>query len=269
MTGMKSALHRVGIAKSSLLDTVSVPSIDDVRAAANNRLDPKRRVALGQFMTPSVIARFMASMFQKWPKRIDLLDPGAGVGSLSEAFDARFLENARPDSVLSIGAYEIEPMLVGYLNERLMHIESVATARAQKIRSEVVERDFIREGAFALAFGGARYTHAILNPPYKKIGANSEYRLLLRKEGIETVNLYTAFMALAIGLTKEGGEIVAIIPRSFCNGTYFRPFRHWLLERVALRHIHVFESRKKAFRTTMCSKKISLCDLNVAASTMK
>jgi adenine-specific DNA-methyltransferase len=71
---------------------------------------------------------------------------------------------------------------------------------------------------------------------------------MLRGLGIETVNLYTAFLALAVAHSKDGGEIVAIIPRSFCNGTYFRPFRQWLLDRVALTHIHVFESRSKAFK---------------------
>jgi adenine-specific DNA-methyltransferase len=122
---------------------------------------------------------------------------------------------------------------VGYLSEQF---EALKEAGAH---TEVIERDFIREGAFALSFGGAVYSHAILNPPYKKIGASSEYRLLLRGFGIETVNLYTAFLGLAVALTKEGGEIVAIVPRSFCNGAYFRPFREWLLKNVAIRHIHV------------------------------
>jgi small nuclear ribonucleoprotein (snRNP)-like protein len=31
------------------------------------------------------------------------------------------------------------------------------------------------------------------------------------------------------------------------NGPYFKPFRHWLLDRVALTHIHIFDSRSKAF----------------------
>ena len=139
-------------------------------------------------------------------------------------------------------AYEIEPVLVEYLSEQL---EALRRAGAH---AELIERDFIREGAFALSFAGGRYSHAILNPPYKKIGASSEYRLLLRKFGIETVNLYTAFLGLVVALTKEGGEIVAIIPRSFCNGVYFRPFRKWLLRNVAIKHIHVFESRAKAFK---------------------
>lgn len=219
-----------------------VREIDEVRREAAGKLDPKRRAALGQFMTPSAIADFMASMFKKWPHRVGLLDPGAGVGSLTQAFARKFSERVGSDHGLSVRAYEVEPLLVGYLSEQF---EALKEAGAH---TEVIERDFIREGAFALSFGGAVYSHAILNPPYKKIGASSEYRLLLRGFGIETVNLYTAFLGLAVALTKEGGEIVAIVPRSFCNGAYFRPFREWLLKNVAIRHIHVFESRTRAFQ---------------------
>ncbi len=47
---------------------------------------------------------------------------------------------------------------------------------------------------------------------------------------------------------EPGGEIVAITPRSFCNGPYFKPFRKLLLETMKLRRIHVFESRQVAFK---------------------
>jgi hypothetical protein len=72
--------------------------------------------------------------------------------------------------------------------------------------------------------------------------------LILRQVGIETVNLYSAFVALAIDRMKSGGQLVAIIPRSFCNGPYYRPFREFLLNRAALRHLHLFASRTKAFK---------------------
>ncbi len=93
-----------------------------------------------------------------------------------------------------------------------------------------------------------RYSHAILNPPYKKINSNSTHRLALRRVGIETVNLYSAFIALAVAQAAPGGQIVAIIPRSFCNGPYYRPFREFILERAAVHHMHLFESRSKAFK---------------------
>lgn len=41
--------------------------------------------------------------------------------------------------------------------------------------------------------------------------------------------------------------MVAIIPRSFCNGPYYRPFREVLLSLASIDHIHLFDARDKAF----------------------
>jgi hypothetical protein len=71
---------------------------------------------------------------------------------------------------------------------------------------------------------------------------------LLRRVGIETVNLYSAFVALTIELMEPGGQIVAIMPRSFCNGPYYRPFRELILGKTAIRYIHLFAARNRAFR---------------------
>jgi hypothetical protein len=222
-------------------------SIDDVRLVASDRLDPERRAELGQFMTPSQIADFMASLFRRWPSNIRLLDPGAGVGSLTDAFFTRWSREAGKGARLDVTAYEIDPVLQRFLKRQLGELAEAGVRSRRFIQADIIGSDFIKEAVFALGFGGPRFTHVILNPPYKKIGAASEWRCLLRSIGVETVNLYTAFLALAVALTENGGEIVAIVPRSFCNGTYFRPFRQWLLDRVALTHIHVFESRRRAF----------------------
>jgi len=216
--------------------------LENVRRIASEQLDQSRRAVLGQFMTPVPIARFMASLFQKWPNQISLLEPGAGIGALAHAFVCRCLEK-RPDCSLKITAYELEQSLARYLSEQLAEL----TARNRQIEVEILQRDFIREAAFAAPFRPSRFTHVILNPPYRKIGSKSEYRSLLRHIGVETGNLYAAFLALAVELTSDDGEIVAIIPRSFCNGLYFRPFRAWLLDRVAISQIHVFDRRNKAF----------------------
>jgi len=87
-----------------------------------------------------------------------------------------------------------------------------------------------------------------MNPPYKKIHSESTYRHSLRDLGIETINTYSAFMALAIKLLAYNGILTAIVPRSFCNGLYFLPFRKFILENTAILHIHSFESRDNAFR---------------------
>nr|HRJ43869.1 BsuBI/PstI family type II restriction endonuclease [Caldilineaceae bacterium] len=66
--------------------------------------------------------------------------------------------------------------------------------------------------------------------------------------GIETSNLYAAFLAIAVELLEPGGELVAITPRSFCNGPYFKAFRKLFLGTMAFRRIHIFESREEAFK---------------------
>ena len=88
----------------------------------------------------------------------------------------------------------------------------------------------------------------IMNPPYGKMRTASATSERLRRLGIRTSNLYSAFVWLASRLLAPNGQLVAITPRSFCNGSYFRAFRQALLDDCALRDIHVFESRDTAFR---------------------
>lgn len=58
---------------------------------------------------------------------------------------------------------------------------------------------------------------------------------------------HTGFIAATVQLLESRGELVAISPRSFCNGPYFRDFRRMFLEMMALDQIHLFESRQEAF----------------------
>jgi adenine-specific DNA-methyltransferase len=64
-------------------------------------------------------------------------------------------------------------------------------------------------------------------------------------------NIYAFFLAAAAQMLRPDGELVAVTPRSFCNGLYFRGFRHWFFEKMALDRIHLFESRTEAFRDVL------------------
>ena len=210
--------------------------LDSRRLEISARLGRSKRSSLGQFLTPSSVADFMAGLFPEPDNTVRLLDAGAGIGGLTAAFSARWGRRAAIETT----AYEIDPDMRSGLAETLAACGGV---------SHVVETDFIEDAVDTLQFGtGERFTHAILNPPYKKINSASRHRLLLRQAGIETVNLYSAFVALALALLVPGGQLVAIIPRSFCNGPYYRPFREFLLARARIRHIHLFDSRDQAFR---------------------
>jgi adenine-specific DNA-methyltransferase len=92
------------------------------------------------------------------------------------------------------------------------------------------------------------YDCVILNPPYRKLSSDTPTRRILSEAGIEVNNLYSAFLSLAARLLKNDGELVAITPRSFCNGPYFKAFRYEFFSRISLRAIHVYESRSHAFR---------------------
>jgi hypothetical protein len=196
-------------------------------------------------MTPSPVARFMASLFPPVTlQKCRLLDAGAGVGALSCAFLDRWASGDGVDfREVEVDAYEIDDALRGHLEKTLASY----TGRLP-VTSKILQGDFIWEAAREILRGSKSYTHAILNPPYKKINSASQHRLILRRTGIETVNLYTAFVALSVAMMQPGGQLVAIIPRSFCNGPYYRPFRDYLLARAALRHMHLFGSRDKAFK---------------------
>ncbi|EEQ3015598.1 Eco57I restriction-modification methylase domain-containing protein [Escherichia coli] len=213
---------------------------DSVRRELSPRTARKHKAEFGQFMTPSGVARFMASLFPpSTMKTCRLLDAGAGLGALSCAFLDRWLVGEFGFESVEATAYEIDKKLCGHLAKHLTGY--------RRVTPRIIEGDYI-ELATAEGLQDRGYTHAILNPPYKKINSQSAHRQALRTVGIETVNLYSAFVALAVGEVAPGGQIVAIIPRSFCNGPYYRPFRNFILERTAIRHIHLFESRSKAFR---------------------
>lgn len=207
---------------------------------------------IGQFFTPAIIARYMASLFEKEKSDVRILDPGAGTGVLFAAcVETLAFRKQRPNSI-AVVAYENDKHVLPYLKETIERCRMLCGETGISFQSEIRAEDFVA-AAIAQIDGGLftpqteRFTHAILNPPYKKINAESTMRQLLYAAGIEVSNLYAAFVWLAAQMLEDGGGIVAITPRSFCNGPYFRRFRIGLLDMMSIRHIHVFESRKKAF----------------------
>ncbi len=223
---------------------------EKIRITAARNLSSVQKTKFGQYFTPLSIAAFMASLFDN--RRCDtirLLDAGAGVGSLSAAFLGRCVSGDLNCHKVEVDAFEIDTELHPYLSKTLeqynKHIDLVV---------RIIGKDFITTAVEWLTgnlfqdYESKTYSHAILNPPYKKIRSNSRYRLMLRRAGIETVNLYPAFVALVLSLLEKNGELVAIIPRSFCNGSYYRPFRQHILARAAIRRLHLFHSRNKAFK---------------------
>lgn len=213
----------------------------------------KRQEALGQFLTPSPLGDFMASLFSELPPTVRLLDAGAGEGALTAALVRRVCEEGLGLRTLHATVYEIDETILPTLRRTMNDCAALCEARGIGFTFSVHHADFIREMAGKLAgdlFSVAppSFDLAIANPPYKKINADSPERFALRSVGLETSNLYAGFVGLLARLLVNGGQLVAITPRSFCNGPYFRPFREDFLRLMELERLHVFESRQALFR---------------------
>lgn len=215
-------------------------------------LDARRRAQLGQFFTPAPIAAFLAGLARVDGPAVRLLDPGAGVGSLSASVTARALGEPGV-AKLSVTAFEVDSALQRPLAATMSDCAQTA-AGSGRLVVECDQRggDFIEWATDVLGAGlfitdPPTFDLVVMNPPYKKIAAQSRERRRLAGVGIEATNLYTAFLALAARLLAPGGQLVAITPRSFCNGPYFKRFRADFLAAMALRRLHVYESRSAAF----------------------
>jgi adenine-specific DNA-methyltransferase len=204
-------------------------------------LDPTEQATRGQYFTPRLAARIIAGL-PRLPKRdfVRVLDPGAGSGILTAALVER-LYDARPDLRVHITTIENDTLLHPVLRNTLTDIEATTG-----FTSDLVNADFLR---WALATT-QRFDIVIQNPPYAKLRTGSDPQNLLRAAGINVPNIYAAFLALGLRILDEGGQQVAITPRSWMNGTYYSAFRREFAKTAGIDAMHTFESRSKVFGDT-------------------
>lgn len=128
--------------------------VDARRMHLSRKLDPLKRAPLGQFMTPAVIARLMAGMFDsRPPSRVRLLDPGAGLGVLTAAYVAEMCARPiRPESI-EVCAYEVDTDLVYELQSTLVACRAAAEEAGVVMTFRVIETDFIAESVARLLGG--------------------------------------------------------------------------------------------------------------------
>ena len=218
---------------------------DAVRQMLNKKLAKKEK--LGQYFSSSSVANLMSSMMDYPQKNIKILDPGAGVGSLFTACVQRICGRKHlPDSI-QVVAYEVDDLLFDSIDASLMQIGDVCKDLGVGFSGTLVKRDFLEDYAVSSDALSCRFTHVIMNPPYEKIKVSSKTYDILRGVGLQTTNMYSAFIAVSHNLLGSGGQMTFISPRSFCNGTYFHHFRRDFLGSMSPKKIHLFSSRTSSF----------------------
>jgi adenine-specific DNA-methyltransferase len=152
----------------------------------------------------------------------------------------------------------------------MRYCETKLQNAGHEVACRIYKQDFILDAA-ASVFGQQRslfdssteklghFDAVIMNPPYFKVAKNSPYTRVMRDVVHGQPNIYAFFLACSAQLLRPGGSLVAITPRSFCNGLYFRGFRRWFLGRMSLDRIHLFESRSDTFRDVLQESVITAC----------
>lgn len=229
-------------------------SIEAIQHEAMATITDQEKRRLSQYFTPLDIAAFMASMIpDDLPADIHLLDAGAGAGTLfAAAVNELCLRSMKPSSI-RVTAYEIDASMATRVRRAMQWCAWRCKQESIRFSGDVRCEDFIDSTVVGLQgdlFGSRAFPPfnlAILNPPYKKMGASSHERRTLSRIGIEETNLYTAFLALTLDLLSADGALIAITPRSFCNGSYFRRFRRRFNQQASIQRMHIFDTRNTVF----------------------
>ena len=222
-----------------------------------SRRSSQQRKDHGLFLTPVAAADFMARQIAAKPVTVRVLDPAAGSGTLCCAVvEAIMAQRTKPKGVRLV-AYEIDAGLIAPLRAVLVYLADWCRARHHvSLDVEIAATDFVMananalrpRGLFAEAAAAETFDVVISNPPYFKIAKDDP-----RAEAAADVvhgqpNIFALFMAVGAALLHDGGGFVFITPRSFASDPYFRRFRTVFFDMVRPTGIHVFGSRRDAFR---------------------
>jgi adenine-specific DNA-methyltransferase len=213
-----------------------------------------RRHNAGQFFTPPIVARYMTNVAGQLHNEARVLDPGAGVGILAcDICEAAMVYKL---TSLSIVAYESDPLLHALCSFTLNFARDLLHEHGIELTIELYQQDFIEAMAEEItqtSLWSSRprpqqpFDLAILNPPYFKVNQTDIRAKLVKNIAQGRTNMYTMFMSLAASSLRVGGSFVAITPRSFTSGAYFRLFRQQFFGAISPELIHVFDSRRSAF----------------------
>lgn len=220
---------------------------DALNAELETRNGRVERSGRGQFATPSQAAKTMASLLEPADGVLRVVDPGAGAGALMLALVSAAVERDGLER-LSVDLVETDSKALGLLETACQAAHLVAEAHGLTLETRVVASDFCDVSGWA---DGRIFDAVILNPPYMKLGASDPCRLMVdRRHGADCPNLYAAFLAVAVELLRDDGQLVAITPRSFANGLYFTNFRRHLTDKASFRHVILFDRRDRVFRSS-------------------
>jgi adenine-specific DNA-methyltransferase len=219
-----------------------------------NNVTTDQKKQKGQFFTPVEIADFMASQATIQKEKLNVLDPGCGVGILSCALVKYLTECLNNVSTIKLVAYETDPDILPYTNAVYNYLSKWSLQHDLEVSVSLKTSDFILENRECFSNGLGMFDIdlptfdvIISNPPYFKIGKEDKRAIVAESIIWGQPNIYALFMYAAAKLLSDVGEMIFITPRSFTSGNYFRSFRKFFFHEIEIERIHLFGSRKEHF----------------------
>jgi adenine-specific DNA-methyltransferase len=227
-----------------------LPFLDSHGQSMMESVPRSQRATFGQYLSPAWLARRMVAWLAPLPSRARVLDPGAGLGILSAAL-WEHCSTVKHLQQLQLVSVEQDQRLAHELSALYEQRNTRDEAINDGWTRRVVAQDFVTYALEQLRAQGTAGEHGfdvvVMNPPYRKLARGTAQRESLKQVGLDYNNLYEVFVALGLLLLVPGGQLVAIVPRSFCNGPYFLGFRELLWRNAHLLGVQVFESRRQLF----------------------
>ncbi len=219
----------------------------NIQAELDRRKTQAERNRLGQFATPTVLARdileYSATLFAP-EEQVHFLDPAIGTGAFYSALLNTFPEQRIAEAI----GFEIDP-----------HYGLPASEIWQNAGLNLKLSDFTHEEPTS------RFNLIICNPPYVRhqhlLGRDKD-RLQLRTfkaNGMKLsglAGLYCHFIGLAHAWMAEDGVAGWLIPSEFMDVNYGQIVKQYLLSRVTLLHIHRFDPSDAQFSDALVSSSV-------------
>jgi adenine-specific DNA-methyltransferase len=231
--------------------TTLVDIANNAGRAFTSTLTRDEQRALGQFMTPAPIARFMAQRLtanvNSEPARV--LEPAAGGGILAAAMIEALLAkpaDSRPH-LIELLMYELDTRLIPALHNLCNHMNLACIEAGVKFDCLIKNEDFLLS-ELALSAEPQDRLITIANPPFLKLNKSTDARAALHAYAVYgQPNIYALFMAATARITSANGGWCFITPRSWMAGEYFKATRRTLLQHLTIERLHTFESRTEGF----------------------
>jgi hypothetical protein len=216
--------------------------------AAKTQIDRNR---LGQFATPPQLAFEMvahAVSLLSRDSKLRFLEPGFGTGP----FYSALLNQAPPSRIESAAGYEIDPHYADPAKQLWaetglhLNVADFTTAKPPQNESE-------------------KYNLIVCNPPYVRHHHLSQTRKLELQEAVGRYlnlemnglsGLYAYFMVLSQAWMTKDGVGAWLIPSEFMDVNYGRKVKEFLLERVTLDRIHLFDPNNVQFDDALVSSAV-------------